>query len=58
MVAVTQQTYKNAVAVTRRANPFRFDPLFAAASKAAAIMVLVLLAGIMASMIYLSLIHI
>jgi len=52
MVAVSQQTYKNAVAVTRRAQPFRFDPLFAAASKAAAITVLMLLAGIMVSMVY------
>jgi phosphate transport system permease protein len=52
MVAISEQTYKNATAVTRRANPFRFDPLFAALSRAAAITVLVLLAGIMISMVY------
>ena len=52
MVAISEQTYKNAAAVTRRDNPFRFDPLFAALSKAAAITVLVLLAGIMSSMVY------
>ncbi|MCX7339645.1 MAG: phosphate ABC transporter permease subunit PstC [Hyphomicrobiales bacterium] len=52
MVAVYERSYQNATKVTRKANPFGFDPIFAALSKAAAITVLVLLAGIMASMIY------
>jgi phosphate transport system permease protein len=52
MVAIDERTYKNATRVTRRVNPFKYDVPFAAASKAAAIFVLVLLAGIMLSMIY------
>ena len=52
MVAVSQSHYERDRVSTKRARPFRFDPLFAAASKAAAVTVLVLLAGIMASMIY------
>ncbi len=52
MVAVSEQTYKSAAVSTRREKPFRFDPLFAGLSKGAAILVLLLLAGIMLSMVY------
>ncbi len=52
MVALQESTYKSAVSQVRARDPFRFDGLFAALSRAAAITVLVLLAGIMLSMIY------
>lgn len=52
MVALSQSQYQSASVSTRKTNPFGFDPIFAAAAKSAAILVLVLLAGIMLSMIY------
>ncbi len=52
MVAVSQSHYESASVASRKADPVRFDALFAAAAKAAAIVVLVLLFGIMLSMLY------
>ena len=52
MVAVPDSAYRPANFATRRANPFRFDPLFAILSKVSAVFVLVLLFGIMLSMVY------
>jgi phosphate transport system permease protein len=52
MVALPDSAYKPANIATRRANPFRFDPLFATLSKVSAVFVLVLLFGIMLSMVY------
>jgi phosphate transport system permease protein len=52
MVALSDAQYKSASKSMRKASPFASDAIFAAASRAAAIMVLVLLAGIMLSMLY------
>jgi phosphate transport system permease protein len=52
MVAVSQSQYKSGAMSAPKTSHFALDSLFAAASKAAAILVLVLLAGIMVSMVY------
>jgi phosphate transport system permease protein len=52
MTAVTDRLSQTEVVSRRKANPFGFDPVFAALSRAAAITVLILLFGIMLSMIY------
>lgn len=52
MVAVSESQYKTVAMTSRKINPLAFDAIFAAASRAAAILVLVLLAGIMMSMLY------
>jgi phosphate transport system permease protein len=52
MVAISQSQYKSGSVSTRKTNPHASDPIFAAAAKAAAVLVLVLLAGIMLSMVY------
>jgi phosphate transport system permease protein len=52
MTAVTDRLSQTDTVSRKKANPFGFDPVFAALSRAAAITVLILLFGIMLSMIY------
>lgn len=52
MTAVTDRLSQTDVVSRKKANPFGFDPIFAALSRAAAITVLILLFGIMLSMVY------
>ncbi len=51
MVAIDNRSYAGSERAMRRAD-FRSDPIFAAASKAAAIFVLLILFGIIGSMVY------